>query len=103
LKKAGIIFGNLGFYSYISSVIEIDMRLSIETLKKIETEFGSFDIAQVVGGANNVYLRFGYWNRVDVQKLQEMVGNVVIVREDDIDDDDCGTLYSYKMLDPFFS
>ena len=76
------------------------MRLSIETLKKIETEFGSFDVSQVIGGGNNVYLRFGYWNRVNVQKLQEMVGNGNVVREDDLYDDDCGYKFSYKILDP---
>jgi hypothetical protein len=99
LKKVGISFGSLNFFSYISYVIDSDMRLSIETLKKIEAEFGSFDVSQVIGGGNNVYLRFGYWRRINAQKLQEIVGAGIIVREDDIDDDDCGTLYSYKMLD----
>jgi hypothetical protein len=58
-----------------------------------------FRSGQVIGGSNDVYLRFGYWNRVDVQKLQEMVGNGNIVREDDDYDDDCGYLFSYKILD----
>lgn len=78
------------------------MRLSIETLKKIEAEFGSFDVSQVIGGGNNVYLRFGYWNRVNVQKLQEMVGNGNVVREDDLYDDDCGYKFCYKILDSIF-
>ncbi len=30
--------------------------LDISTLKKIESEFGSFDIKQVMGGSNDVYL-----------------------------------------------
>lgn len=73
------------------------MRLSIETLKKIETEFGSFDVSQVIGGSNSVYLRFGYWKRVDPIKLQGIVGAGIQVVEDDLDDDDCGTLWSYKL------
>ena len=73
------------------------MRLTIETLKKIETEFGSFDVSQVIGGSNDVYLRFGYWRRVDPMKLQSIVGAGIRVVEDDLDDDDCGTLWSYKL------
>jgi hypothetical protein len=71
--------------------------LTIEKLKEIESEFGSFDIKQVMGGSNDVYLRFGYWRRVNIGKLQELIGNGIRVVEDDIDDDDCGTLFSYKL------
>ena len=45
------------------------MRISINTLKEIESEFGEFDLSQVWGGNNDVYLRFGYWEAVDAQKL----------------------------------
>jgi hypothetical protein len=71
--------------------------LDIETLKEIESEFGKFDIKQVMGGSNDVYLRFGYWRRVNIGKLQELIGAGIRVVEDDIDDDDCGTLWSYKL------
>ena len=71
--------------------------LDIETLKQIESQFGQFDIKQVMGGSNDVYLRFGYWRRVNSDKLQELIGAGIRVVEDDIDDDDCGTLYSYKL------
>jgi hypothetical protein len=71
--------------------------LDIETLKQIESQFGQFDIKQVMGGSNDVYLRFGYWRRVNSDKLQELIGASIRVVEDDIDDDDCGTLYSYKL------
>mgnify|MGYP007112325623 FL=1 len=71
--------------------------LDIETLKQIESQFGQFDIKQVMGGSNDVYLRFGYWRRVNTDKLQELIGAGIRVVEDDIDDDDCGTLYSYKL------
>ena len=71
--------------------------LDIETLKQIESQFGKFDIKQVMGGSNDVYLRFGYWRKVHIGKLQELIGAGIRVVEDDIDDDDCGTLWSYKL------
>ncbi len=71
--------------------------LSIETLKKIESEFGDFDIKQVFGGTNDVFLRFGYWSRVNVGKLQEIIGAGIKVVEDDDYDDDCGYLFMYRL------
>ena len=72
------------------------MNLSPQTLLKIQSEFGPFNVYQVVGGSYDNFLRFGYWERVNHSKLQEIVGNQVVIVEDDFDDDDCGTLYSYK-------
>jgi hypothetical protein len=71
--------------------------LNSDTLILIKNQFGEFDIKQVMGGSNDVYLRFGYWRRVNIGKLQELIGAGIRVVEDDIDDDDCGTLYSYKL------
>ena len=72
-------------------------KLDFGVLAKIKEQFGDFQIGQVSGGTNSVYLRFGYWKRVKIEKLQEIVGNVVKVFEDDDYDDDCGWLYSYKL------
>ena len=72
-------------------------KLSSKKVAEIAAEFGEFEIGQVMGGSNSVYLRFGYWRRVNVGKLQEMLGFGFKVVEDDIDDDNCGTLYSYKL------
>jgi hypothetical protein len=72
-------------------------KIDFETLQKVKTEFGDFQIGQVMGGSNDVYLRFGYWRRVDVTKLQEIIGLSIKVVEDDIYDDDCGYLFSYKL------
>ena len=72
-------------------------KLSFKTLQKINAEFGEFEIGQVFGGRNDVYLRFGYWNQVDVQKLNEILAPLNEVREDDDYDDDCGWQYSYKL------
>lgn len=72
-------------------------KIDFQTLSKIKEEFGNFEIGQVMGGSNDVYLRFGYWRRVDPIKLQGIVGAGIQVVEDDLDDDDCGTLWSYKL------
>jgi hypothetical protein len=72
-------------------------KIDFETLQKVKDQFGNFQVGQVMGGSNDVYLRFGYWRKVDVTKLQEIIGAGIRVVEDDLDDDDCGTLYSYKL------
>jgi len=72
-------------------------KIDFKTLSKVEKEFGNFEIGQVFGGGNDVYLRFGYWKRVDAVKLQEVIGSQANVVEDDDYDDDCGWLYSYKL------
>ena len=51
--------------------------LSITKLKEIESEFGNFEIKQVMGGSNDIYLRFGYWARVDCEKLQQLIGQSI--------------------------
>jgi hypothetical protein len=71
--------------------------LDISTLKKIELEFGDFDIKQVWGGSNDVYFRFGYWRQVDVNKLNELLGNLNEVVEDCDYDDDCGYQFMYRL------
>ena len=73
-------------------------KIDFKTLQKINEEFGEFDLGQVWGGSNDVYFRFGYWERVDVNKLNEILGHLNEVREDDNFDDDCGWQYSYKFI-----
>jgi len=78
------------------------MRLSIEVLKKIESEFGEFDISQVLGGSNDIYLRFGYWNKINEGKLSEILGTSIVIEEDSDYDDDCGSKYMYRLFDSMF-
>ena len=78
------------------------MRLSIETLKQIETQFGEFDVSQTMGNPNDIYLRFGYWEAINVQKLQDILGTNIIVEEDNDYDDDCGNRYIYHLFDSLF-
>lgn len=69
-------------------------RIDITQLKKVEEVFGEFDMDQTIG-SNEVYLRFGYWSKINLSKLQEIIGKNVT--EEDIYDDDCGWLYSYHL------
>lgn len=78
------------------------MRISFEQLVKIKEEFGDYDISKVIGGSNDFYFRFGYWRPIDVSKLQEILGESNLVVEDDLYDDDCGYLFSYKIKDKIF-
>ena len=78
------------------------MRISFEQLVKINEEFGEYDISKVIGGSNDFYIRFGYWRQVNASKLQEILGESNLVVEDDIYDDDCGYLFSYKIKDKIF-
>jgi hypothetical protein len=71
--------------------------LSISTLKKIEAEFGDFDIKQTFGGDYSVFFRFGYWRSVDVDKLQAIIGGSNEVVEDVDYDEDCGHLFMYRL------
>ena len=70
-------------------------KIDFKTLERINNEIGEFDLGQVHGGRNDVYLRFGYWKQVDVTKLQEILGTTNEVVEDEDYDDDCGWQYSY--------
>lgn len=72
-------------------------KIDFKTLEKINNEIGEFDLGQV-GGSNDVYLRFGYWKQVDITKLQEILGHLNKVVEDEDYDDDCGWQYSYKFV-----
>jgi hypothetical protein len=73
------------------------MYFSLGVIEKIEAEFGSFVVDRVIGGSNDTQLiRFGGWNRVDFNKLQEIVGDEAVIVENELDDDGRKTLYSYK-------
>ena len=73
-------------------------KLNISVLNKVEKEFGNFEIGQTFGGENPVYLRFGYWNQVDVKKLNKILNPINEVKEDSWYDDDCGWQYSYSLV-----
>ena len=72
-------------------------KIDFKTLEKINNEIGEFDLGQV-GGSKDVYFRFGYWKQVDLNKLNEILGHLNRVVEDEDFDDDCGWQYSYKFV-----
>jgi len=72
-------------------------KLAFKVLEKINQVFGDFEIGQVWGGDNDVYLRFGYWKQVDVTKLNEILGHLNTAVEESDYDDDCGYKYSYHL------
>ena len=72
-------------------------KINFNQLVQIKEQLGDFEIGQVMGGGNDVYLRFGYWGQIDTVRLQEILGNSAKVVEDDDYDDDCGWRYSYKL------
>lgn len=76
------------------------MKICINTLRKLEEEFGQFEIGRVVGNGKN-YLRFGYWKKVNIDRLQEILQPSIKVEEDSDHDDDCGWQYSYIIHDTY--
>jgi len=76
------------------------MRLSIDTLKRIESEFGEFDVNQIMG-SNEMYLRFGYWDLVNGSKLSEILGPTIQFEIEDYYDEDCGNKYLYIIKSKF--
>jgi len=72
-------------------------KVSFKTLAKINEEIGSFQIGQTNGGGNPLYLRFGYWMRVDNEKLNELLDYEADSVEEEYYDDDCGWKYCYEL------
>ena len=61
------------------------MKIDISTLKKVEDEFGQFEIGRIWGGGNHNYLRFGYWQPViGFEKLQEIMDQKVTMEVETI-------------------
>ena len=67
----------------------------METLEKITNEFTSLEV-----GTSRTYgsltLKFGYWKKVDTERLEEILPKHFTVEENLVDEnDDCGELYNY--------
>ena len=71
------------------------MRITSSDIRKIEEKFGEFALCRDWKG--NLYIRFGYWNRVNVDELQSILPKPMVVVEDTMEDDEFGTLYSYEI------
>jgi len=71
------------------------IRITSSDIRKIEEKFGEFSFCRDWKG--NLYIRFGYWNKVNVDELQNLLPNPIVVVEDTMEDDEFGTLYSYEI------
>lgn len=77
------------------------MRLEFETLSKIKETFGDFEVGNCFitkDGRTESFttLRFGYWERVDVTKLNSLLPFNHFAKLDLVDEDeDCGLLFQY--------
>jgi len=40
-------------------------------------------------------LDFGYWRRIDMHAIQQVLPEYLVIHEEDHEDDDCGWLYHY--------
>ena len=85
------------------------MNIKLKVLKLIEA-LSSYELS--IGATNNngtringkysgMFLRFGYWKRVETSMIQETLdkyyGNYFEVVEVEWEDDDSGWLYSYRL------
>ena len=71
------------------------MRISIETLEKIANDCGSFEIGDGYT-YGELTLRFGYWRKVNLETLQNLIPQHLEVKLNLVDEDDeCGELYNY--------
>jgi len=69
------------------------MRIEIETFEAIKRVAGSF---QVDSESNGFFtLRFGYWQRKNVDDIQSVLPEYLAVHEEDHHDEDCGYLFHY--------
>ena len=80
------------------------MRLGYKKFKEIKKWYGSsnFEIGydSYFTQGKWITLRFGYWQKVDFEGLQEILPHYCKVTENIVDeDDDCGTLYNYNITD----
>ena len=72
------------------------MRIDFDTLNEINETFGEYSINFV---GKRCYLRFGYWQRINMQTLTKLFHGQILVEEIDMYDDDCGYLYHYTLED----
>jgi hypothetical protein len=73
------------------------MRIGYKKFKEIKKWYGSSDF-EIGYDTDGLTLRFGYWKKVDLKGLQEILPYYCTVTENLVDDDeDCGELYNYTI------
>jgi len=71
------------------------MRIGYKKFKEIKKWYGSSDF-EIGYDRDGLTLRFGYWQKVDFEGLQQILPDYFEITENLVDeDDDCGPLYNY--------
>ena len=71
------------------------MRIGYKKFKEIKKWYGSSDF-EIGYDRDGLTLRFGYWQKVDFEGLQQILPDYFEITENLVDeDDDCGSLYNY--------
>ena len=78
------------------------MRIGYKKFKEIKKWYGSSDFE--IGYDNDgLTFRFGYWNKVNIEELSDILPDYFTLTENLVDDDDdCGPLYNYTISDKRF-
>jgi hypothetical protein len=73
------------------------MRIGYKKFKEIKKWYGSSDF-EIGYDTDALTLRFGYWKKVDLEGLKEILPQYLTITENLVDDDeDCGELYNYTI------
>ena len=76
------------------------MRISIDDLIKINKELGEFEVG--ANSKDSLTLRFGYWKEIDLSKLITILPEWMVVEKSLVDEDeDCGELYNYNIINKY--
>ena len=78
------------------------MRKKKKKFKEIRKWYGSSDF-EIGYDSDALTLRFGYWQKVDFEGLQQILPEYLKVTEHLVDeDDDCGALYNYTIKRAYY-
>jgi len=76
------------------------MRISIDDLIKINKELGEFEVG--ANSMDSLSLRFGYWKEIDLSKLNTILPEWMVIEKNLVDEDeDCGELYNYNIINKY--
>ena len=77
------------------------MRIDFTVFKKIEQWYGSDDFEIGVHSDKALYIRFGYWDKVDLDAFNSFFPDYIATAEYLVDEDeDTGAAYVYLIHKP---
>ena len=73
------------------------MRIGYKKFKEIKKWYGSSDF-EIGYDSDGLTLRFGYWNKIDMEELSDILPGYFTLTENLVDEDeDCGEHYNYTI------